>query len=125
MTYDQWKGFYNYETQDVHNGWTERIVSHLNKLGITCAIIFRYHHNRLIDSRKQNCTLFSASGYCKTELCPVTVDVSIASEPKQKGDPSVFKVVIFGEKNHDPKQQKVARPITGPLREAIGMLQFL
>ncbi|CAF1403939.1 unnamed protein product [Adineta ricciae] len=55
----------------------------------------------------------------KVELCPVTVDINIASEPKQKGDPSVFKVVIVGEKNHNPKQQKVGRPITGPLREAI------
>ncbi|CAF1314555.1 unnamed protein product [Adineta ricciae] len=119
MAYDQWKMFYDYKIEDVHTGWSDRIVSHLYKLGITCTVIFRYHHSRLIDSRKQNCTLFSASGYCKVETCPVKVDIDIASEPKQKGDPSVFKVVVVGEKNHDPKKQKVSRSVTGPLREAI------
>lgn len=121
MNYDEWKTFYDYETGDVRDSWSNMIASYLPRLGINCTIVFRYHHSRLIDSRKKNCTLFSADGYCKAELCPVTADIEIATEPKMKGEPTVFKLLLTGEKNHDPKQQTVSRSITGDIREAIGM----
>ncbi|CAF4195577.1 unnamed protein product, partial [Adineta steineri] len=119
MNYDQWKLFYDNKIGDVYAGWGDKIAPHLVELRITCAINFRYHHCRLINSRKENSTLFNANGYCTAELCPVRVDINIVHEPKQKGGPTVFKVVVLGEKNHGPKQKPFSRQITGEIREAM------
>ncbi|CAF4028148.1 unnamed protein product, partial [Adineta steineri] len=119
MNYDQWKLFFDHKIGDVYDGWGDKITPHLVELRIPCAINFRYHHSRLIDSRKHNSTLFNAKGYCTAELCPVKIDIGIVHEPKQKGAPTLFKVVVIGEKNHDPKQKPFSRQITGEIREAM------
>jgi len=122
MTYEQWRVFFNHKTYDVYNGWGNQLIPHFKHIGITCTIVFRYHHVREKDSRKKNSNLFSGIGRCKAELCPVTILVQVQDEPKKKGSPCVFKVIVIGDKHHDPKKETVARPITGAIREAMGML---
>jgi len=122
MNYDQWRAFYDHKKGDVYDDWVEKLIPHLERLGITCAIAFRYHHTRLVDSRKKNCSLFSAKGHCKGVDCPVDIEIFIEDEPKSKGRPCVFKVVVTDDKNHNAEKGTMSRPLKGAAREAMGML---
>ena len=125
MTFEQWRAFFNHKIYEVYDNWGNQLMPHFYRLGITCTIIFRYHHVRRKNSRKNRCKLFSGIGRCKADKCPVSAIVEVEDAPKNKGSPCVFKVVIIGDKNHNKKQEKVARPVTGAAREALGMLFFL
>ena len=122
MSHEQWRAFYDRESGDVYDGWGNQLVPHFTRLGITCGIVFRYHHTRKIRSRKKNCNLFSGIGRCTAEMCPVKVRVEFENKPKKKDQPYLFKVVIKGDKDHDPKQESFSRPVNGAVREAMGML---
>jgi hypothetical protein len=124
MNFEQWRAFFNHKIYDVYSDWGNQLIPHFKRLGITCGIVFRYHKVRGKDSRKINSNLFNGVGHCKGGLCPVTVLVQVSDEPKKKHSPCMFKVVVTGDKNHDPKQETIARPITGAVREAMGMLVF-
>ncbi|CAF1447830.1 unnamed protein product [Didymodactylos carnosus] len=119
MNYEQWRAFYNHKSGDVHDNWGNQLVPHFIQLGMTCAIVFRYHHVRGKNSRKKNCNLFSGRGHCKGEKCPVEVTVEVEDEPKNKASPCLFKVVIIGDKNHPSKEETMARQLTGDVREAM------
>ena len=103
MGYDQWKKFYNNKNGDVCSGWGDQLTPYLVQLQIHCIIIFRYHHVRKKNSRKMNSSLFSAAGCCELQMCPVTIEIEIESEPKHKRNPCIFKVRIIGDANHDSK----------------------
>lgn len=124
MNYDQWRSFYDHKNGIVYDGWSDKLISYLTSIGITCTIIFRYHHTSLIDSRKKNSNIFSASGHCKATECPMTIDIAVKDTQKQKDKdlPYVFKVILIGDPHHDPEKEKTARPITGSTREAIGII---
>ncbi|CAF1632264.1 unnamed protein product, partial [Didymodactylos carnosus] len=119
MTYEQWRAFCDHKTYDVYNGWGNQLAPHLVTLGITCTIIFRFHHIRDPTSLKKNSNLFSARGHCKNSECPVRIEIDVEHEVKNKGSPCVFKVVVIGDKKHDPKKETTGRPLTGAAREAM------
>lgn len=124
MAYDQWRGFYNRRIGDVNDGWGTKLIPYLTQLKITCTIVFRYHHVQLKDSRKKNCNLFTANGYCKHDMCPVTIEIEVNNEPKTKDSPCIFKVTVIGNANHDSKKQTASRHLTGAAREEMGMLSI-
>lgn len=121
MSYEQWRAFYDRKTTDVCAGWTNQLIPHLVQLKINCPIIFRYHHVRKKNSRKRQCCVFTATGLCKLTKCPVNIDVEVEEEPKSKGAPCMFKVIVSGDPCHDPKKEIASRPMTGAAREQIGM----
>lgn len=122
MNYEQWRKFYNVKINDVYSSWGDQLIPHLVQLKIHCSINFRYHHIRKKHSRKKNSSLFSAIGYCKQAICPVTIEIEIEHEPKHKGTPCVFKVTVTGDANHDSKKFTASRHLTGAMREAMGIL---
>ena len=121
MNYDQWRTFFNRKTGDVYSDWTNQVIPHLVQLKINCPIIFRYHHVRKKDSRKKQCCVFTARGRCKLSICPVTIDVEVEDEPKSKGSPCMFKVIVSCNPSHDPKKETASRPMTGIAREQMGI----
>ncbi|CAF1588184.1 unnamed protein product [Didymodactylos carnosus] len=98
ITYEQWRAFYDHKTYDVYNGWGNQLAPHLVTL---------------------NSNLFSARGHCKNSECPVRIEIDVEHEVKNKGSPCMFKVVVIGDKKHDPKKETTGRPLTGAAREAM------
>ncbi len=121
MTYESWKNFYNRETREVMDDWTNQLTPYLKDCDITCTITFRRHYVPKENSRKKNCSIFSASGHCKGEQCPVDIAIMVENKPKSKRQPIVFTVVVFNDPNHDANKEKIRRPVTGAKRIALGM----
>lgn len=120
MAYCEWKLFYNHRTRELATDWPKQLITQLVKLGIACTIIFKKHYLRSKDSRKKNCSLFTAKGHCKNRSCQVEVAVTVVDEPKNKENPRVFNVYVFGDVNHDNGKEQTARPLTGEARVTMG-----
>ncbi|CAF1220695.1 unnamed protein product, partial [Didymodactylos carnosus] len=94
---------------DVHDNWGNQLDPHFIRLGMTCAIVFRYHHVRGKNSQKKKCNLFSGRGHCKGEKCPVKVTVEAEDEPKNKAIQKIGALGVYERNlryaNEDPLKE--------------------
>ena len=49
----------------------------------------------------------------------------VENQPQNKDSSCIFTVVVLDDKNHDTKIEKIARPITGAARVAMGESVFI
>lgn len=121
LNYDEWRRFYDPKTAKVDENWPNQLASHVTRIGITCSLVFKRHHEKKKDSRKKNCNLFTCLGRCTIGLCPVELRIVVEEEPKNKTSPSVFTVYQFGDVNHDREIATAGRPLRGLERSIMGM----
>jgi hypothetical protein len=121
LNYDEWRRFYDLKTAKVADNWSNQLATYITRIGITCTVAFKKHHEKKKESRKKNCNLFSCHGRCMIKLCPIHLRIIVEEEPKNKTSPSVFTVYVFGDANHNREIATAQRPLRGLERSAMGM----
>ena len=121
LNYDEWRQFYDAKTAKVADNWSNQLATYISRIGITCSIAFKKHHDKKKESRKKNCNLFCCRGRCMIKLCPVELCIIVEEKPRNKTSPSVFTVYVFGDADHNRKIATARRPLRGLERSAMGM----
>ena len=92
------------------------------RAGITCTVVFTKHHDRKKNSRKKSCNVFSCHGRCDRNGCPARLVTIVEREPRNKENPALFTVFIFGSVDHKPDKVPTSRRLSGSERTVMRML---
>lgn len=121
LNHEEWRQFYDSKRPKVADNWSNQLATYVARIGITCSVAFKRHHQKKQGSRKKNCNLFSCFGRCTIASCPVTLRVIVEEAPKNKTSPAIFTVYVFDDANHDREKATASRPLRGRERSIMGM----
>jgi hypothetical protein len=118
LTPSEWKAAFSCTSQKMRDGWTTIFYNKLISCGVTCAVGFRKSHIKK-GKRKRNCKSFWCRATCTNTECHRSFFIVLKNQPGVNAS-ALFLVNMFGIVNHDAKNVKMARQLSGEERDRVG-----